>query len=328
MKSKEIFELAVTLGKKDDFRSQKGIDRYMSRIKKQYDSLSSKEKQYFDKELLKHPYGDSAIHYVKSNENDVVRVLAGIDINGSDLLASKIFSQEHAQENIDLVIAHHPVGKALVGLDSVMDLQVDVYAQYGIPINIVEGLMHKRISEVSRGISPGNHYHSVDLARLLNVSFMNVHTPADNMVASYLKKYVESKKNIEYVGDVLDILMEIPEYQEATRRGTPPRLFAGSRTNRVGRIAFTEITGGTEGSPEIYDYMSRAGIGTVISMHQSEKHREKAEQAHINVIIAGHMSSDSIGMNLFLDELEKKGIEIIPIGGFIRYSRIKKSVSN
>jgi hypothetical protein len=29
-------------------------------------------------------------------------------------------------------------------------------------------------------------------------------------------------------------------------------------------------------------------------------------------------------MNLFLDELEKKGIEIIPCGGLIRASRVKK----
>jgi len=35
------------------------------------------------------------------------------------------------------------------------------------------------------------------------------------------------------------------------------------------------------------------------------------------------MSSDSLGVNLFLDELEKRGIEIIPCSGFIRVSRAK-----
>ena len=70
--------------------------------------------------------------------------------------------------------------------------------------------------------------------------------------------------------------------------------------------------------------MSQAGIGTIISMHQSEEHRKEAEAAHINVVIAGHISSDSIGMNLFLDELEKKGIEIVPCSGLIRISRVNK----
>ena len=67
--------------------------------------------------------------------------------------------------------------------------------------------------------------------------------------------------------------------------------------------------------------MAHAGIGTTIGMHVSEEHRKEAEAAHINVVIAGHMSSDSIGVNLFLDELEKKGIEIVPCSGLIRVKR-------
>jgi hypothetical protein len=33
------------------------------------------------------------------------------------------------------------------------------------------------------------------------------------------------------------------------------------------------------------------------------------------------MASDSLGVNLFLDELEKKGIEIVPISGLTRVKR-------
>jgi len=39
------------------------------------------------------------------------------------------------------------------------------------------------------------------------------------------------------------------------------------------------------------------------------------------VVIAGHISSDSLGVNQFLDELEKRSIEIIPCSGLIRVSR-------
>jgi hypothetical protein len=52
--------------------------------------------------------------------------------------------------------------------------------------------------------------------------------------------------------------------------------------------------------------MAQAGIGTVIGMHMSEEHKKEAEAANINVVIAGHISSDSIGMNLFLDEQKNK----------------------
>jgi len=101
-----------------------------------------------------------------------------------------------------------------------------------------------------------------------------------------------------------------------------PQLFSGKKESRVGKIAVTEITGGTEGAHDIYEKMAIAGVGTIISMHQSEKHREFAEKAHINVVIAGHMSSDSLGMNLFLDELAKLGVSVVPCGGLIRASRL------
>ena len=58
-------------------------------------------------------------------------------------------------------------------------------------------------------------------------------------------------------------------------------------------------------------------------MHMHEDLLSRANEHHLNVIMAGHMSSDSLGMNLFLDELEKKGVEIVPCGGLIRVSRVK-----
>jgi len=60
-------------------------------------------------------------------------------------------------------------------------------------------------------------------------------------------------------------------------------------------------------------------------MHMAEDRKREAEKNHVNVVIAGHMSSDSLGMNLFLDELEKRGIEVIPCSGLIRVSRNKKA---
>jgi putative NIF3 family GTP cyclohydrolase 1 type 2 len=130
-----------------------------------------------------------------------------------------------------------------------------------------------------------------------------VHTPADNLVAKFVERKVLEAKPV-FVGDILKTLLEIPEYKEASKRGFGPRLFTGSEHNRCGKIAFSEITGGTEGSSKIYEKLAQAGVGTVIGMHQSEESRKEAEKAHINVVIAGHISSDSIGMNLFLDELE------------------------
>jgi putative NIF3 family GTP cyclohydrolase 1 type 2 len=60
-------------------------------------------------------------------------------------------------------------------------------------------------------------------------------------------------------------------------------------------------------------------------MHIGEEHLKFARENHMNVVVAGHMASDTLGINLLLDELEKKEkIEVISCSGFRRYSRVKK----
>jgi len=321
MNISQIYQLAIELGIKNDFRPKVQIEKNLKRIKEKYEKLSKDEKEIFDKERLVNPYIDSRIHFDNGIKN-IKRVMVGIDIDSAEIMIARYLSN-HGKKPIDLVIAHHPVGKALADLSDVMHLQADVLAQAGVPINIAESLMKIRISEVSRGVSPVNHFKVVDSARLVDINLMNVHTPADNLVAKFVEAKIKKDKP-EYVGDILKSLLEIPEYAEAAKRGSGPVLFTGTPDNRAGKIVLTEITGGTEGSVKIYEKMAQAGVGTIIGMHQSEEHRKEAEKYHINIVIAGHISSDSIGMNLFLDELEKKGIEIVPCSGLTRYSRIKK----
>lgn len=316
MTTGEIFELAVQLGIKADLRGQKSVKEHLRHAKQQYRQLSKLAKANFDLESLTNPYADSRI-LVDLKQSRIGHVLAGIDMEGPELLMAKQLG------NIDLVIAHHPEGIGLAGLSEVMDLQADVLAGYGVPINIAESVIRPRISEVSRGLSPANHNRSVDMARLLALDFVCLHTPADNLGARYLVDLIDRKKNkLSRVSDLLKLLSDIPEYAQAAKQKAGPRLFAGSPDNHCGKIAVTEFTGGTSGSKDIYEKMANFGIGTVVGMHMSEEHRREAEKNHINVVIAGHMASDSLGMNLLLDELVRQGIEVTATSGLIRISRI------
>jgi len=313
MNVQQIKELAIELGIKSDLRGSEKVYQNMNRLQKQFDKLSEDKKAKFDQEKLTNPYTDSGIHFDSGVDVSVIK--AGIDIDTAELMLAK------QEGDVDLVIAHHPVGKGLANLHDVMDLQAEVISQYGVPINVAQGLLKVRIDEVARGVNPINHYKSVDTAKSLNLSFMNVHTPADNLVASFLRKELE-QPGFTYIGEIMEALNKIPEYQEAEKRGFGPRLFSGSEDNYCGKVAITEITGGTEGSPKIYEKMAAAGVGTIIGMHMSEEHKKAAEKCHINAIIAGHISSDSLGMNLFLDELERQGIKIKTCSGLIRVSRL------
>src|SRR3989338_8570659 len=299
MKVQDIHNLFTHLGIEADFRGKEGVQKLLDRKKKIFDSLPQDQKDEFDQEALTNPYMDSGIFNV-SDDKEIKRVLAGIDIEPAEILLAKQLG------NIDLAISHHPEGKGLAQLADVMHLQADVLSQYGVPINIAESLMKVRISEGARGVNPINHQRAIDMARILGVNFVVAHTSADNLAAKFVKTLIEEKKP-EYVGDIIKILKEIPEYKEAIKIGVGPKIFVGSPENRAGKIAVSEFTGGTEGSPKLYEKMAQVGIGTVVGMHVSEEHKKEGEAAHINIVIAGHMSSDSLGMNLLMDELEKKG---------------------
>lgn len=315
MKVQDIQNLAIKMGIDADFRGVAGVQKLLNNKRKKFENLSAEAKEDFDKEALENPYLDSGVYNI-AEDKEIKRALVGIDISPAEILMAKELG------NIDLIIAHHPVGKGLAQLADVMELQADVCNYYGVPINVAEGLMRERISEVARGVNSSNHQRTVDAAKLLGFNLMNSHTPCDNLAARFLKNLVEAEKP-ETVGELISVLKKIPEYKEAMKIGVGPKIFVGSPENRCGKIAMSEITGGTEGSPKLYEKMAQAGIGTVVGMHISEEHKKEAEVANVNIVIAGHISSDSLGVNLFMDELEKQGIEIVPCSGFTRFSRIK-----
>lgn len=314
MTIKEIYNLAIQMGINSDFRGQEGVQRFLEVKRKQYEKMDEKEKDEFDREALENPYLDSGIHYITEDKN-IKKILIGIDIEPAEILMAKELG------GIDLIIGHHPLGKGLAHLADVMSLHCDVLNYYGVPINIAEGLMKERIGEVARGVNASNHKRIIDTAELLKQNLINIHTPCDNLAAKFLKDLIDQKKP-ETVGEIINILKEVPEYREAMKIGAGPKIFVGAPENRCGKIALSEITGGTSGSPKLYEKMADAGIGTIVGMHVTEEHKKQAEEAHLNIVIAGHMSSDSLGINLFLDELQKRGIEIIPCSGFTRISRV------
>ena len=82
------------------------------------------------------------------------------------------------------------------------------------------------------------------------------------------------------------------------------------------------MTGGTEGSKEVFPKLYKAGVRTLVCMHLSDGHFYKAKDNHLNAIIAGHISSDTLGLNLLLDKVEKEAgeeLRCIECSGFRRF---------
>lgn len=313
MTIKQIYNLALEMGVHADPRGRRGIEKSLEREKKAYQKLSKDEHEFFDRERLTNPYADTRLHFGDPNKS-VKTILAGVDVEEGEIALVKALNKD-----IDLIINHHPIGKSLAAFAPVMNMQADMMAAQGIPINVAEGILKERLAKVSRSVAPENHMRPIDAARLANIPIMNVHTPCDNLIYDFVQKLMDRKKP-ETVGEIIELLKKVPEYKEAALNGAGPTIFAGSPENRAGKIVVL-ATGGTEGPKEMYAELVKAGVGTVIDMHIREEYLDEAIKAHLNVVIAGHISSDSIGMNLFLDKLTAKNLKIIPISGLIRVRR-------
>ncbi len=315
---KEIFKLAIMRAMEADPRGQDRLEKVLKERKEAYDKMDEEEKQEYDKDRLWNPYDDSRLLY-GDPELDVKTVLSGIDIDTSEILLADRLNNNG--DKIDAIIAHHPEGVGLAKLYEVMHLQGDMLHDLGVPVNIAEGMLSDRIEEVERALLPVNHNKAVDAAALLGIPLMSMHTPADNCVTKFLNDWFESA-SIDKVKDVVKRLKELPEYAKAVQINAGPKIVSGSESRRAGKVV-VDMTGGTSGSEDAYERLADAGVGTIVGMHMKDKHREKAKKYHINVIIAGHIASDSLGMNLILDEMEKRGVNIKVCSGLTRISRVE-----
>lgn len=287
MKLSNLFNLAIKLGQQYDPRGKGNFD-------------------YADSQIL---YGNP--------DTEVKKIMVGIDIEVAEiLLADKI----RQNSGLDLVISHHPEGRAWASFYEVMQLQIDMLKKVGIAHSVAQALVEARIREVERKVLPANHTRAVDAARLLDIPFICLHTVADNFASFFMHKLLNKKKP-KKLQDIINILEEIPEYKIAQQEKCAPRIILGNPKRGVGKI-FVEMTGGTEGSKEAFDKLYKAGIRTLVSMHLSEEHFKKLTAANLNVVIAGHISSDTLGLNLLLDKIEEKEkLETVECSGFRRIRR-------
>ncbi len=314
---KELHEFAVKEGIKEDPRGEQEIKRVLKDTEERYSELKGYQKDYFDKGRLENPFADSLILAGESAKN-IESIAVGIDIETQELLLIDRLKQKGTK--IDAVIAHHPEGRALAALHQVMDMQIRILHQSGVPISQAEAVVRPRVDEVRRGLHPINHTRAIDAARLLGMPLMSVHTIADNHVHQFLKNLMEKEKP-RTIKNLVDILYKIPEYQWAASHGMGPTIFVGNSENECGKITY-DMTGGTELDKSRMKVMAESGISTVVAMHMSKDQYEEAKSHNINVIAAGHMSSDSLGMNLVLDKMEKKfKLKIIELSGFKRVKR-------
>jgi hypothetical protein len=318
MKLRALYETAYRAGITADPRGAAGIERLLKRAHKEFEELPERKKWEFDKETLVNPFADTRI-LLGTGDEEVKRIMVGIDMEVGEVLLAETLRSKGT--GIDLLLAHHPEGRAVARLEEVMQVQADIWRTFGVPISYGDAVMSERMAEITRAIHPSNTQRAIDAARLLGFPFMCCHTPADNSVNKFVQARCDELGPDATVDELMDLLKDIPEYHEAVLQGTGPTVFEGGGERRTGKI-MVDMTGGTSGPVEALSRLAASGVGTIVGMHMGEEHRKKAKTEHMNIVIAGHMSSDSLGMNLIIDEFERAGVEVLACSGFTRVSRV------
>jgi len=250
--------------------------------------------------------GDSGI--VVPGEG-IKKVLIGVDMDTPELLLAK-------KLGYDCVVSHHPKNANPDMLD-VMDRHIMKLEALGIPRNKSQKALAPKKDELSYGKHVANSRRSESAAKLINMPYVSLHTPADIIGEAWVQKFLDEKfadKPETTLGDIIDALEEIGEYKNSARK---PVIRVGAKDSYAGKI-YVLMAGYTGPGTAVRKLYFEGGVGTLIQMHIPEKDaKELTEHKAGNVIIAGHMSSDSIGINIIADKWRELGVEVTVMSGVV-----------
>ncbi len=243
--------------------------------------------------------------------DSIQKILIGIDMENPEILLAK-------ELGYDLVVSHHPkANTSLIDFHKVMERQIDKMVEFGVPINRAQKALSKRMNTVSISSHVGNYDRISSFAKLAGMPFMNIHLPADIIGERFVQKYLNdkfesyTKRTLE---DVIAALNELEIYKNAL---ASPVIRCGSAKDYAGKIAVL-FAGGTNGGAEVYKAYFDAGVGTIVAMHAPEDVIKAVKEQNIgNIIVAGHMPSDSIGLNAIINAWQGKGLEVTKMSGIL-----------
>lgn len=246
---------------------------------------------------------DSTVYVSGSN---VRKVLFAIDAGVPELLLAK-------QLGYDTVIAHHPQGgTAVTNFHQVFKRHIQQMVKAGIPREEAEKAVEKKLLTLDVQGHTRNYAHAVDVARLLKMPYMNIHTPLDEVGRRIMSNKIhnEIRENCT-VQDVVSALKELTEFRNAV---TEIKIRVGKPEKPAGKVVVSHGAG-TNGGYEIAKTYFKNGIGTVIYIHINPIDLEKLKaEGKGNLIVAGHIVSDSVGINPLIHELEKRNVSVTRIG--------------
>jgi hypothetical protein len=250
---------------------------------------------------------DSAIFVDGAGLN---KVFFGIDIGSAELMLAR-------ELGCDGVIAHHPPGgAAMLGFPKVLKRHLDLMVKHGVPDTAARRAVEQLVTRAVLTSQASNHDHVPSIARLLEMPFLNLHLPLDEIgrriMVNAIETHLKQVRGLPTVQDAIDALCTLPEFASAPTRIMVP---VGAVDSPLGRVAVAHGAGTNGGFPVAKCYFDH-GIRTVIYIHIAPDQVNRLRmEASGNLIVTGHIAADLIGINVFVKKLEKAGVEVVRAAG-------------
>ncbi|NLY47264.1 MAG: hypothetical protein GX053_14950 [Tissierella sp.] len=248
---------------------------------------------------------DSEI-YIQGDK--IKKVLFGVDIDSSDLYYAKA-------NGYDAVIAHHPQANIINSYEVFKD-NINIMKKYGVPEEIAEKAIQEKYEQLKISVASSNYDDTISVAKMLNMPFLNIHQPLDEIGRRMMQEKIDDicKDDETKIKDIVDGLSSFKEMISAR---TKVELLIGDENNKAGK---TVVAHGayTNGGYPIANAFFENGVNTVIYIHIGYPDYVKLRNENKgNLIISGHIASDSVGINPFVEALREKGLDITTIKGII-----------
>ncbi|XVH31002.1 hypothetical protein ACNS7O_11485 [Haloferacaceae archaeon DSL9] len=240
---------------------------------------------------------------------DIETALVGIDLESPEVR----LAHEHGY---DLALAHHPVGDAArLEFPAVLDAQIDFMTAHGVPEPVAEDAVADLRARVEHGAHSSNYRHDPSVAELLGQPYMNVHLATDEIGRRAFVDAIESLPADATVADLETAFLE--EFAAFRDAATDIETRLGRDDNPLGAVAVHHAAG-TNGGADVARAYFDHGVDTVLYIHighgDTETLREEFGDDK-NLVVTGHIASDAVGLNVFIDALEDAGVDCTCISG-------------
>jgi len=194
-----------------------------------------------------------------------------------------------------------------------------ILTSHGVPKEAADAAVREMQEEREPRVHAENYDHLPSMARMIGIGLMCIHNPCDEigrrLMDEALRAQLPEKPRVR---DAVAVLESMPEFRSAL---THIVVRMGTTDHPLGKWA-VHHGAGTNGGVPVARAAFDHGIDTVFYIHIDAGALRRLWEAYgregpRNLVVTGHVASDSIGINVLVRELRARGLRVDTYSGIV-----------